>query len=242
MKRFVLVLFTLIAVSYSAKSQSLFQFGVKAGGLSNWIINARNLGDGDTTYKASFGYTVGVTGGFYFNNRSYYSHKLKGIELGISYTGINQGFRTKEGSLFIKNYRWNLSYLDISAMFTIFPIADDGFYFQVGPQYSILLGAKATGSATKDPFGNQLAPSFSGVDIKPNLSGGNIHAAMEMGKYFNSRSSTHMGIKVGVRLDYGFTDITKPSKPLSGSPYSKNNIAFVGLVLGFQFSGANYYN
>ena len=243
MKRLGLLIVAFIAISFSVKSQSVFQMGVKAGGLSTWLINSRILsGEGDTTYKPAIGYSIAANGSFYFNGRSYYSHTLKGVTVELGYSSIRQGFKTKGDLLFDPmDYKVNLSYIDLGVMLSIQPIADDGGYFLFGPQVSFLASAKTSGSAIKFTNGTTFAPSYTRKDIKNSIAGTNVGLCMEGGKFFNSRSSTRISFHVGVRLNYGFLDVTRPSR-VDGQPYSKNHSTYAGLVFGIQFKGRNYYN
>lgn len=243
MKRLGLLTVAFLVIAFTAKSQSVFQMGVKAGGLSTWLINSRILsGEGDTTYKPAIGYTVGINGSFYFNGRTYYSHTLKGISVELGYTSIRQGYKTKGNALIGPvDYKVNLSYIDLSLMLSIQPIADDGAYMLFGPQVSFLASAVTTGSAIKDVNGNTLIPSYTRKDIKNGTSGTNVGLCFEGGKFFNSRANTRMSYQIGLRASYGFIDVTKPSK-VDNQPYFKNHSAYLGLVFGIQFKGRNYYN
>lgn len=242
MKKAVVILFALLLSGIIAQAQSFINYGIKAGGLNTWVLNSRILtGNADTSYKFSFGYTVGANFGYFFNKRTYYSHKLKGIELSVNYTAITQGYSLQSPVTLASSRSLNLGYVDVGLSFALFPIADNGFYFLFGPQYSILVNAKAKGDAIKDLNGNTVAQSYTGRDVKSSFSGGSIQVAMEMGRYFNSRSNTHLAFKAGARFGYGFNDITKPSK-VDGVPYFKNTPAYVGLVFGILFSAENYYN
>lgn len=242
MKKAVVILFAVLLSAISVKAQSFINYGFKVGGLNTWILNSRILtGNADTSYKFSFGYTAGANFGYFFNKRTYYSHKLKGIELSVNYTAITQGYSLKSPVLLASNRSVSLGYVDIGLSFALFPIADNGFYFLFGPQYSILVNAKAKGDAIKDLNGIIVSPSYSGRDVKSSFSGGSIQVAMELGRYFNSRSNSHLAFKAGAKFGYGFNDITKPSR-VDGLPYFKNNPAYIGLVFGILFSAENYYN
>jgi hypothetical protein len=106
---------------------------------------------------------------------------------------------------------------------------------------SFLASAKTTGSAIKGVNGTTITPSYTRKDIKSNITGTNVGICMEGGKFFNSRANTRMSYQVGVRVNYGFIDVTKPSR-VDNQPYFKNRSAYVGLVFGIQFKGRNYYN
>jgi hypothetical protein len=242
MKRLGLLFVAFITISFTVKSQAVFQMGAKAGGLSTWILNSRILsGEGDTTYKASFGYSIGLNGSFYFNGRSYYSHTMKGITAELGYSNIRQGYKSKGTLPYSYDYNMNISYIDLGVMLSIQPISDDGAYFIFGPQASFMIAAKSSGEAVKDNNGNILSPSFTGKDIKNSISGTNIGLVMEGGKFFNSRANTRMSYQIGVRVNYGFIDVTKPSR-VDNLPYYKNHSVYAGLVFGVQFKGRNYYN
>jgi hypothetical protein len=242
MKRFGLLFVAFLVITLTAKSQSVFQMGAKAGGLSTWILNSRILsGESDTTYKTSIGYSIGVNGSFYFNGRSYYSHTLKGVSVELGYSNIHQGYKSKGTLPLTYNSKIDLSYIDLGVMLSIQPIADDGAYFLFGPQVSFLVSAKTSGSAIVDNLGNTVVPSYTRKDIKGSITGTNFGLSMEGGKFFNSRANTRMSYQIGVRVNYGFIDVTKPSR-VDNLPYYKNHSAYFGLVFGVQFKGRNYYN
>ncbi|UPT66460.1 MAG: hypothetical protein M0D57_18690 [Sphingobacteriales bacterium JAD_PAG50586_3] len=104
-----------------------------------------------------------------------------------------------------------------------------------------MVSAKTTGSAIKTIAGNTILPSYTRKDIKSNITGTNVGLVMEFGKFFNSRANTRMSYQIGARFNYGFIDVSKPSR-VDNLPYFKNHSAYVGLVFGVQFKGRNYYN
>lgn len=246
-KILVFALFTLTVVATQA--QSNFHFGVKGGGLNTWILNQRiNSSVSDTAYRVGFGFTGGVTASWYLNSRTYYSHNLKGIHFEAMYTAINQGYKKSpnaKSAISPFTAAQNLNYLDLALFFRTLPSSDNGVYFQIGPQLGILMGGRFRSDAIKDSAGNTLRPAFSGDINKDNYATTNLAAVMEIGKLFNSKSKEWSAIHVGLRVSYGFTDITNPQRDVLtgiGLPYYRNSVASIGLVIGWHYKGRNYYN
>ncbi len=239
MKKLVLLVATCIVINY-IQAQVITQVGIKGGGLSTWILNSNVMaGNSDTTYRLSGGYTVGAHFGLYFNKRTYYSHTMKGVQLEVNYTSHRQGYKSKTGTPIDYKYAWNLTYIDFGLYFQYMPSSDHGFYMLVGPQYSILMGAKDKGYVE---IPNVARTSYDN-DITSKLAGGNFQMVLEMGQYFNSLKTPQLGFHVGLRLNYGINDITKPLRDSNpGQTYFRNNTAYIGLVLGIDLKSRNYYN
>lgn len=241
-------LFVLLTLCYvAATAQSNFQFGVRAGGLNTYILNPRVLGGtGDTTYRASFGFSGGLTASWYLNSRTYYSHNLKGLHFEALFNMYNQGYKATAGSTKIQPFTasWRLSYIDLGLYFRTLPSSDNGVYFQIGPQLGLLMGSNFQQDAIRAADGTKLTDAISNTSTQ-GLAGTNLGAVMEIGKLFNNRRVEWSAIYVGLRFSYGFTDITKSSRDLlenNNLPYFANRVASVGLMLGWHYKGRNYYN
>lgn len=199
--------------------QVITQLGFRAAPLSTWILNSTIMaGNGDTTYRISPGFTAGLNFGLFFNKRTYYSHKMKGVQIEISYTGHNQLYKVKPDSGAERKFSTNLGYLDFGLQFQSMPSSDNGFYFTGGPQYSLLIQTN-----------------------NDRISAGNFQFMMEAGQYFNSAKNTRWALHVGVRASYGITDITTPAKGDSKT-YHRSNTVYVGIAFGVDFKLRNYYN
>lgn len=238
MKRILLLSVVFISFIFTAKSQSVFQMGVKAGGLSTWLMNSKIMSsNSDTTYRASFGYSVSLNASYFYNKRTYYSHNLKGVTLELGYSGLSQSYNTLTSQ---PSHKYNLGYVDLGLMFSVQPISDNGGYLLLGPQMSFLVNATATANKIVDANDNIIRNGTPKTNVKNNLSSSNMQAVLEFGKYFNSGRSSKFSYQVGARFSYGFSDITSPQ---AGTPsYSRSNLAYAGIVLGIQFKGVNYYN
>ena len=238
MKKIVLLLSTCILFNY-LQGQVITQVGIKGGGLSTWLLNANLMaGNSDTTYRFSTGYTVGAHFGLYFNKRTYYSHRMKGVQFEVNYTNHRQSYKSKTSTPVDFKYVWSLTYIDLGMYFQFMPSSDNGFYMLVGPQYSILLNAQDKGYT--EAIGLPRVSRDNNITGK--ISAGNFQMVLETGQYFNSLKTPQLGYHIGLRASYGFTDITNPIRDSSPKPYYRNNTAYIGLVLGIDLKSRNYYN
>lgn len=237
MKKLAFVVMGVLLFSI-AQAQVITQVGFKAGGLTTWILNSNIIaGKTDTTYRFSGGYTAGLNVGLYFNNRTYYSHKMKGLQLEVNYTSHRQGYKSKSENPLNYKYAWNLSYLDIGLFFQVMPSSDNGTYILVGPQFSILMAGKNKGF-----FETLGGPRIDfDTDWRKKFSTGNMQMVFEFGQYFNSLKTPQLGFHTGIRLSYGINDITRPIKDNTPN-YFRSNTLYAGIVLGIDIKARNYYN
>ncbi len=197
MKRILIICFaTLIGFNANA---TLLHYGLIGGPSSTWLLNSNvsNIGE-ELNYKSSMG------GGFGLSVTHNFVEKI-GVRLDIMYSMHNQGYTgtLQESGVTLETYTaaTHLSYLDLPLMFHLG--ASNGFYFEVGPQFGFLLGAKEDltwSDAT-------LLDNRSGRDIKSDLNSMNIAAVLGLG--YNVSIGGLFSLDLGIRLGYGLTDVTK---------------------------------
>lgn len=107
----------------------------------------------------------------------------------ILYSGHNQKYKIADGS---EDVTTALSYIDIPVLFRYG--GGKGFYFEAGPQIGILSGAK-------DKWDDET------LDVKESLKGTNV--ALVLGAGGDFPVGENLTITAGVRLGYGFSDVTK---------------------------------
>lgn len=237
MKKLVLCVLT-IFLAAMLNGQVITQAGARGGGLNSWILNSKIMtGNNDTVYRFSGGYTASINFGLYFNKRTYYSHKMKGVQLEVGYTGVSQRYKSQKQTALDYAFAWKLNYLDIGLFFQVMPSSDRGSYLTTGPMYSILLTSGNKGF-TEDTLTGRNSFDYS---LSNKVSSGNMQYVLEFGQYFNSAKNNNFAWHAGIRMSYGINDITRPTKKFV-SPYNRNNIVYVGIVLGVDFKFRNYYN
>lgn len=192
MKKISIALLLTLSI-VAAKAQD-FRIGAKGFFNSTWLFN-NNISDaGDNIdYASTFGASFGVTSILYFNQNV-------GVSLDVLYASNNQKL---EGKLLGTDYESTVKvkYIDIPILLRM--SSEGGAYVEIGPQISLLAGAK-------EDFA--FSPSVPGLD----------YTDRDVKKYFNSiglapvlgfgvdvQASDNMFINIGLRFGYGVTDATK---------------------------------
>ena len=202
MKRILIVcIAALITINANAQF-ALWHYGIIGGPSSTWLLNsnASNIG-AQLNYKSSMG------GGFGLTLSHNFVEKI-GVKLDIIYSTHNQGY---EGTLDASNgfpvgtaytATTHLSYLDLPLLLHLGK--SNGFYFEVGPQFGFLMGAKED-IAFSDA---SLAPlNVTGKDRKADFS--SMVVSADLGFGYNISVKGLLSIDLGIRLGYSLTDATK---------------------------------
>lgn len=192
--RKLLLTMALVTVAFTAEAQQ-FKVGLGGGVNSTWLLNKNISDQGEAIdYATTFGGAFGLKTQYFFNEKM-------GIELGILYSGHNQKYETNEEGFGLE-VKTKLSYVDIPVLFHYG--SGKGFYFEIGPQFSFLTGAKD----------EDLAFSFGGVniplettDVKDSFNKTNV--ALVLGAGMDIPVSDFLTVTAGLRFGYGFTDVTK---------------------------------
>ncbi len=199
MKKALLTIAVVIA-AMSVQAQS-FRVGVTGGVNSTWLMN-KNVFDYDDglDVAATFGGRLGIDAIYSFNDKV-------GVGIGFNflsrnsqkYTGDNRGNDVRlDGELTSK-----LNYFDIPL--TLRLTSSGGTYFEVGPQFGFLTSAKETYKNNSD-----ATQDYNDVDIKNSFESTNIGLVFGFGVDIDV--TENLFITTGLRLGYGFTDVTKEYK------------------------------
>lgn len=204
-----------------------FKIGVGGGIYSTWLVNT-NVSDQDDIldFAATFGGQLGVDAQYYFKDNI-------GIAFGLLYTGHNQKYTGEISASPAVNYeaKTKLRYLDIPFLLR-FGGGSKGAYFEFGPQFGILMTAKDQWKT--DPASTVL--DYSDKDRKDNFQSSNIAGILGFGVDIDA--SENVIITTGLRLGFGFNDVTKKYtetelNTLEGSWFDN---------VGFSTDAAHYEN
>jgi len=220
-KALLMVAVVLSALSTQAQN---FRLGLSGGVNSTWLMN-KNVFDYDDglDVAATFGGRVGIDAIYSFTEKV-------GIGVGFNflsrnsqkYSGDNKGHDYQlDGELTTK-----MNYFDIPI--TLRLTSSGGTYFEIGPQFGFLTKAEETYEGEhSDLF------DYEEVDVKNAFESTNIGMVLGFGADIDV--SENIFITTGIRLGYGFTDVTKEYENevdfLSDNPESISNGAFYTTTL-----------
>lgn len=243
-------LFLIVALSAVAITTQAQQFNIGLGGgiYSTWLVN-KNVSDqgDDLDFAATFGGQVGL-------NTQYYFKDNLGISLGLLFTGHNQKYTGDLGGNASYEAKTKLRYLDVPFLIR-FGGGAKGAYFELGPQFSFLMSAKD--QFTSSPA---QADDYTDKNRKENFKTSGLAGILGFGVDIDA--SENVTISTGLRLGYGFGDVTKEYTQLEVAAlaatdnlgfstgaahvkqgdgggdtfqYAKTNRAFGGLFLAVMF-------
>jgi hypothetical protein len=244
MKKILAIAVIMITSLSSAQAQEGIRLGAKGSFFSTWLFN-KNVSDQNASldYASSFSPTFGVQAIFMFK-------ETYGINAEIIYASHKQkydGYSGNEDNTFTNEI--NLSYIDIPILFRV--SSPKGPYFEIGPQVSLLMGAKETFE-----LANSSASNYSDKDVKDDFAGFGVAGVFGFG--IDIKLTNMINLTTGLRFGYMFTDATTEynvtelaeksvKDQLSGVSlashldtdnkldYQKSNRAFGGLQIGIQF-------
>lgn len=212
MKKITLVL-AFIAAAFIVNAQE-FKIGLGGGIYSTWLVN-KNVSDqgDDLDFAVTFGGQVGL-------NMQYYFKDNLGVSMGLLFTGHNQKYTGDFGSGGpTYEAKTKMRYLDVPFLLRMGGGAK-GAYFEFGPQFGFLMSAEDGASVT---FGG-VTTDTNGVDVKSTLKSSNI--AVILGFGVDIDASENVLISAGLRLGYGFTDVTKEYPSETALFAETDNVAF----------------
>jgi hypothetical protein len=212
----------LIATGFSVNAQKQFNIGLGGGIYSTWLVN-KNVSDqgDDLDFAVTFSPQIGVNASYYFNEKL-------GLSTGLLFSGNSQKYQgeIKDGSGKILNSyeaKIKLSYLDVPLLLR-FGGGKNGAYFEFGPQFGFLMGAKEEFESTP-ANSNFLFTDHTDKDVSDNLSGSNVAGVIGFGVDIDA--SENISITTGLRLGYGFTDVTKEYTDAEATAlYLSDNLSF----------------
>ena len=220
MKKALLTIAVVMA-ALSMQAQSV-RVGLTGGVNSTWLMN-KNVFDYDDglDVAATFGGRFGIEGIYSFSEKV-------GIGIGFNflsrntqkYTGDDEGHDlfVLDGDLTTK-----MNYFDIPV--TLRLTSAGGTYFEIGPQFGFLTKAEESYENNSD---SEL--DYDDVDIKNSFESTNIGLILGFGVDIDVTENIY--ITTGIRLGYGFTDVTKEYEDeadfLSDNPeYLTNEAAYL---------------
>ena len=250
MKKILAIAVIMITSLSSAQAQEGIRLGAKGSFFSTWLFN-KNVSDqnGSLDYASSFSPSFGLQAIFMLK-------ETYGISTEIIYASHKQkydGYFGNEENTFTNEI--NLSYIDIPILFRV--SSTKGPYFEIGPQVSLLTGAKETFEFEDASIGN-----YSDKDVKDDFVGFGVAGVLGFG--IDIKLTDMINLTTGLRFGYMFTDATTEysaaeiaaldsdkSSLVSGAShyeaehslgdprnkldYQKSNRAFGGLQIGIQF-------
>jgi len=242
----ILLLMAIVAGLSTAHAQEGIRLGAKGSFYSNWLFN-KNVSDQNASldYASSFGPSFGVQAIFMFK-------ETYGLSAEIIYANQKQkydGYSGSENNTFTNEL--SLGYLDIPVLFRV--SSTKGPYFEIGPQFSLLMGAKETFEFDKSP---SSLLNYSDKDVKDDFAGFGVAGILGFG--IDIKLTDMINLTTGLRFGYMFTDATteyslseatnligqgKLSAVAAWShlndkddfDYQKSSRAFGGLQIGIQF-------
>jgi len=246
----ILLIMAIVAGLSAAHAQEGIRLGAKGSFYSNWLFN-KNVSDQNSSldYASSFGPSFGIQAIFMFK-------ETYGLSAEIIYATHNQkydGYSEGENNTFTNEI--NLGYLDIPVLFRV--SSAKGPYFELGPQFSLLMGAKETLEYSKIINGQgEINPQYSGKDVKDDFAGFGVAGILGFG--IDIKLTDMINLTTGLRFGYMFTDATTEYSEIEKDAlevknklsrvskwahkndkndfeYKKSNRAFGGLQLGIQF-------
>ncbi|MFN0190050.1 MAG: porin family protein [Bacteroidia bacterium] len=244
MKKILAIAVIVITSLSSAQAQEGIRLGAKGSFFSTWLFN-KNVSDRNASldYASSFSPTFGVQAIFMFKETMGVSAEIIYASQKQKYDGYNDG---NENRTFTNEL--NLSYIDIPILFRV--SSPKGPYFEIGPQASLLMGAKETYSEIFDATDN-----YSDKDVKDDFAGFGVAGVLGFG--IDIKLTDMINLTTGLRFGYMFTDATNEYditelvtrsfadqlSNVSGSShfdtdnklaYQKSDRAFGGLQIGVQ--------
>lgn len=245
MKKFIAI--ALFLGSFTAvQGQEGVRLGVKGSFYSTWLFN-KNVSDQNSSldYASSFGTSFGAQAVFMFA-------ETYGMSAELNISSHNQkydGYLLNEDNTFTNEIK--LKYIDIPVLFRV--ASPKGPYFEIGPQFSLLSGAKETFTLDDDP----LDFSYTDKDFKDDFAGFGISGVLGFG--IDIKLSEMVNLTTGLRFGYMFTDATTEytedealelftddnlsnvaafshNNDEDEFEYKKSNRVFGGLQIGLQFN------
>ncbi len=246
----ILALTVLVAGLSSAQAQEGMRLGVKGSFYSTWLFN-KNVSDQNASldYASSFSPTVGAQYIIMFKE----TYGMSAEVIYASHTQKYDGYLGNDKNVF--EVETKLSYLDIPLLFRV--SSPKGPYFEIGPQFSLLMGAKET---LEFDLASSNDEEHTDKDFKDDFAGFGVAGVLGFG--IDIKLTDMINLTTGLRFGYMFTDATSEysedeladldeqsaasyfahyeaekglGDPKNELSYKKTSRAFGGLQLGIQF-------
>jgi Outer membrane protein beta-barrel domain len=233
MKKLLIASLLLVTVAASAQD---FRIGVKGTFYSTWLFNNNIADQGEfVDYAATFSPSFGATTALYFTENM-------AVSLDILYAANNQKLEPADGDAY--KHIMRVKYLDLPLLLKI--SSDGGAYVELGPQFSLLMGANE--DLTTNP---STSDNYTKKDFKNDFSSFGVAPVLGFG--VDIQANDNLFVNIGLRFGYGIGDATKKftedDMNIDGKhsffsalahtdasdgtyKYSKTNRAFGGFTLG----------
>ncbi|MBL7923310.1 MAG: PorT family protein [Bacteroidia bacterium] len=192
----ILAIAVLVTGLTAAQAQEGFRIGAKGSFYSTWLFN-KNVSDQNSSldYASTFSPNFGIQA-IYMLKETY------GISAEVVYSMHNQkydGFLNNDDNVF--NLETKLSYLDIPILFRV--SSPKGPYFEIGPQFSLLMGAKETVEYEKSAMSDE---AYDNKDFKDDFASFGVAGVLGFG--IDIKLADNINLTTGLRFGYMFTDAT----------------------------------
>ncbi|TVT43533.1 PorT family protein [Hymenobacter setariae] len=204
-------LFFLLSSYWLLASTAQAQVGLRTGGGLTSIAKSSDDGRNVTTTQRKLGYQAGI---FYQISLSQYLSLVPEIAFSREHFAVDNNYYFGEGDVF-SSYIQSLSYLNLPILLRA---SLGAFYLEVGPQASLLVGGRATGTQTIS--GGFVAGSYSTpIDAAATTS----YHRFDAGPCVGVGIKLPAGLGLGVRAYWGLTKLTKEQTSV---PFGQSYIAF----------------
>ena len=223
MKKTIFGIAFLLFVSQSQAQKFGFQLEGQGKSIisSTWLLN-NNISDkgDDQEYAPGWGTTYGVGINGYFNS----------VGLGVEILGGTHKGAYK-GTILGSDYTSEVQLKQFQIPILLKLRGESGGYFEIGPQFNIISSARYT----RDGLGNETK------DVKSNYEN-YTSVVMGFGANVQLSKSIPLGLMMGMRLNYGFTDAKgvdalgfNLNNSLLYPTYEKTMAVSAGLQLGLSY-------
>jgi len=186
-----LMTIAIVLAAFATQAQSTFRLGLGGGINTTWLANTNVSDRGDELdFAVTFGGSIGLEGIYSFSEKA-------GVSLGFLYSGQNQKY-TGESGIGDEEFetKVRMRYLDIPLLLRL--TSSSGTYFEIGPQFGFLMSAE-------EEF--EFMGESETEDTKDQFNSMNLAAVLGFGVDIDV--SENVIITTGLRLGYGFSDVTK---------------------------------
>src|SRR5688572_179494 len=189
MMKKALMTIAIVLAAFATQAQSTFRLGLGGGINTTWLANTNISDRGDELdFAVTFGGSVGLEGIYSFSENA-------GISLGFLYSGQNQKYTGEFGDEEFET-KVRMRYLDIPLLLRL--TSSSGTYFEIGPQFGFLMSAEEEA---------EFLGESETADTKEHFNSTNVAAVLGFGVDIDVTESVI--ITTGLRLGYGFSDVTK---------------------------------
>ncbi len=221
MKKIVLGITCLLFISQSQAQKFGFQLEAQGKSIisSTWLINNNISDKGDEQdYAPGWGTTYGVGINGYF----------KSVGLGVEILGGTHKGAYK-GSILGTDYTSEVQLKQFQIPILLKLRGESGGYFEIGPQFNIISSATYTYDDGLINYNKNVKSTYQNY----------TSVVMGFGANVQLSKSIPLGLMMGMRLNYGFTDakgVDAQGFNLSNYPtYQKTMAVSAGLQLGLSY-------